>query len=615
MSVTFLTNEDKAMIDKRIDTLFDEMEKNLTRELFVDGDVIHSDDSDAMIKSIVLHGRTVSEERASKNLCSAGTVTFTQYTLIDIEEIPPGTYLASAVITSSDTDTDRSAIQYMNGDTMLKAQNFLRGERYADMIFTVDQPINKLRLYACGNGWNDSVGDTCTMADIMIEPAKGLKDNQVTEYEPYSAEKIIVGASPRVTIGDVEFSANTANLQPGDTLDFVTGELYRASSNATETINVSGRVYGLHGDLVVKTEGTVEVTYKKNSYYNERANNAMKLFGNKTRYFGIAAACGKGLSQCAEAVVQCAHCGLDGVEVDTRLAADGTVMIVHNEDISGVVNAPSGTLVSSKTLSELKSYKFLNDWIQYGYYDDVRMITLDECLKLCKKYGLMVTIDIKSDGYDGEHQTELLDNIIDVCITNGVQNSVVYTSLLSESRKYIRAKLPDAHIAIKGTISDTTFDEDLAKMVEVGGNVLMQVEGDPSEEILTPERLAQYHRYGAPVKDRDYIFTYDNIGVKKSGISYVFRFTTADGGATWAVDADDSNEAASAVTTLTLTNGVYTFVNYNLPPHLLSVASPAVFVMDDKLGQYVSTIQDYAGVKFKRVSGDAPSQITIRLDF
>ena len=589
-------------------------DSNVVTEIFNDGDVIHADKADAAISSVLLCGKTTRIEATGKNLCSAGTVSFTHYIVVEIEPIPAGTYIASALVTSSDTDGTKSAIQYMNGDTLLTSQGFYRDSRWADYVFTVDKPITALRLYANDAGWVASQGDTCTFADIQIEVADGLSDYQVTRYEPYGATSSETGVSPSVSIGSASLSADTDPLYDGDTLDFVTGKIYRADTGAIGYVSVNGSVSGLRGDLVIQTENTTRVTYKKNSE-SASANNAMKLFGNKVRYFGIAGACGSGLSQCAEAIVQCAHCGMDGVEVDVRLAADGTVVIMHNEDISSTVNAESGTLVSTQTLEQLKQYNFLNEWIQYGYYEDVKMITLDECIQLCKKYGLLITIDIKSDGYDATNQTTLLDNIIEVCTKHGVQDSVVYTSLLAESRKYIRSKLPNAHIAVKDTISNTTVEADIEKLLEVGGNVLMQVEGDPGEDILTPERLAMYHKYGAPVKDRDYIFTYDKPAVNDGAISYVFQFTTADNGATWTVDTDKSSEEAAATTTLTLSNDVYSFVNHCLPPHLLSVASPVVSVMDDQIGQYAVTIQDYSGVKFRRVSGDTPTKITIRLTF
>lgn len=602
-----LTKEQQAQARENIGI------NDYTTQNFEDGDIIPADTADADIQSVMLYGKTITTERASKNLCSAGTVTFTREVYVDIEEIPPGTYLTSALITSSDTDTEKCPLMYYNGSTMIISQNFERNVRASNYYFTTEQPINRLRFYAA-EGWNEGANDTCTWADIQIEDATGLNHFQVTEFEPYGTVTIENGISPSVSIGGVELSADTEKLFTGDTLEFVTGKVYRADTGDTQDISVSGSVENLFGDLVIKTPNITKVTYKKNAE-STGVNEAMKWLGNKIRYFGIAAACGAGLSQCAEAITQCAHCGMDGIEVDVRLAADGTVMIMHSEDISGTVNAEAGTLVSSKTLSELKAYKFLNDWIQYGYYEDVRMITLDECIQLCKKYGLLLTIDLKSDGYEETNQTLLLDNIIAVCMKHGVQDSVVYTSLLSESRKYIRSKLPNAHIAVKKEIANTTFEDDLADLMEIGGNVLMQVEGDPSEDILTPERLTQYHRYGAPVKDRDYIFTYDKPGLNKSGISYLFQFTTADSGTTWTVDTTKSSPEASATTTLTLANGVYSFVNYCLPPFLLQRCAPAVSVTDDKIGQYAVTIQDYAGIKFKRISGDTPTKITIRLDF
>lgn len=235
-----------------------------TTETFENGDVIHADETDAGIKSVVLHGKTT--KKTSKNLCSAGTVSFTKYTVVDIEEIPPGKYIPSAVVTSSDTDSEQSAIQFMNSDTNTVIQSlvFARGERYASYWFETTQPINRLRLYASMDA-TASTNDTCTWADIQIEDATNLNHFEVTEYEPYVADGVYVGISPSVSIGEVALTADTADLYDGDTLDFVSAKVHRAETDTTEAVNVSGSVAGLCGDLAVDTENTVTITYKKNT--------------------------------------------------------------------------------------------------------------------------------------------------------------------------------------------------------------------------------------------------------------------------------------------------------------------------------------------------------------
>lgn len=330
--------------------------------------------------------------------------------------------------------------------------------------------------------------------------------------------------------------------------------------------------------------------------------------GGKIEYVAITGNAGGLVSNCAESLLLAAHSGLDAAEVDIRLASDGVPVLSHNADLSTDTDAPAGTLVSSVTSVTMKEYKYDKYDYMYDYFTaPVRLITLAECIDLCKRYGMRVYLDIKDDGYDHDHQTELLDAVIAATVQAGIDKSCCFISTNQTSRLYIREKLPHAIIGYKTYIDSKTVGSDLVGVEEIGGNVMLQAETlDGSTEsvlaALTPERIAAYRGMNLPIKDIDYYFTFSKPDERGSGIRYVFTFTTSDSGATWRLlPAQSSAVAASHGATLTKDenagNTTYIFACPLLNGDLIRTARPSC-VLEGTTGRKFTSWYTNTGVKF-----------------
>lgn len=284
----------------------------------------------------------------------------------------------------------------------------------------------------------------------------------------------------------------------------------------------------------------------------------LKDLGGKIEYVAVTGNVGGLVDNCAESLLLTAHCGLHAAEVDIRLTSDGVPVLAHSSDISTFTDAPTGTLISSVTAAQMKNYQYNKYEYMYDFFTQpVRLITLAECIDICKRYGMRLYLDIKNDGYDGTHQTELLDAVINAATQAGIDGSCCFISTSQDSRLYIREKLPHAIIGYKTYVDSTTAESDIQGISEIGGNVMLQAETlDGSTQsvlaALTANRIAAYREYNLPIKDIDYCFTFTKPDECRSGIRYTFYFTTSDGGTTWTLlPAQSSNIASKSGATLT----------------------------------------------------------------
>ena len=119
---------------------------------------------------------------AGKNKCSLSDITFVQYIEKEIETIPIGTYVFSAVVTSTDADATECAVVFLDeNQAVLASRPIARsvGGARVSTSFTVSAPIKYIRFYA-SNGYPSGTGDTATYADIMIESG-----STATSFAPY----------------------------------------------------------------------------------------------------------------------------------------------------------------------------------------------------------------------------------------------------------------------------------------------------------------------------------------------------------------------------------------------------------------------------------------------
>lgn len=120
----------------------------------------------------------------SKNLCPENTVTFeTSYQIKFETPLPAGTYTCSAIIESTDTDSEACLMLFYYADGATKEVYLTRkpGERVFKTV-TLAQGSTQVRIYA-SEGHSLSSGDTATYSQLQIEVG-----DQMTDYVPYGYE-------------------------------------------------------------------------------------------------------------------------------------------------------------------------------------------------------------------------------------------------------------------------------------------------------------------------------------------------------------------------------------------------------------------------------------------
>lgn len=123
--------------------------------------------------------------------------------------------------------------------------------------------------------------------------------------------------------------------------------------------------------------------------------------------------------------------GADGIETDVQMTKDGVLVLIHDEQIDRTSNGIG--LVKDISYSELLNYDF-GEWKNRSYSGQ-RIVTLDEMLKLIKKYDVELNIEIKNNiiKYHG-----IEDKIIDLIRKYDIENKILISSFNHESIQRIK---------------------------------------------------------------------------------------------------------------------------------------------------------------------------------
>lgn len=156
--------------------------------------------------------------------------------------------------------------------------------------------------------------------------------------------------------------------------------------------------------------------------------------------------------------------GADGVEFDIQDTADGVWVLMHDDTVDRTTDG-TGT-IGSKTLTQVKS---LN--VDYGpyitRYTGTKVPTLEEALRLCKKWGMKAIVEIKKVNnpnnnvriIDLINQLGMLDSVkllapVTTAIElKAIEPKIEYGCLLNSFAELNNATplLPYAHVALEKT--------------------------------------------------------------------------------------------------------------------------------------------------------------------
>ena len=171
-----------------------------------------------------------------------------------------------------------------------------------------------------------------------------------------------------------------------------------------------------------------------------------------------------------------------GIETDIHCTADGNFILTHDDNVKRVAGIE---LVAEQTdYATLRSLKLL-DLDGTATREDIRMPSLEEYIRICKKYEKVCVAELKN------HMTEEnVCRIIDCIEAEGYLENVIFISFDFENLVYVRNYRPTQRVQF---LFSKYRDEYFDKVTEHGFDV------DAYYKILTEELVEKFHAAGIKV--------------------------------------------------------------------------------------------------------------------
>ncbi|WGV98413.1 glycerophosphodiester phosphodiesterase family protein [Vibrio sp. YMD68] len=200
-----------------------------------------------------------------------------------------------------------------------------------------------------------------------------------------------------------------------------------------------------------------------------------------------------------------ADVGIQWVELDTQLTADGVPVIFHDEGLDRCTNGVGN--VEEHTLEQLKKLD-AGSWFSSSFVNE-RIPTLEEALKTCIERNVSMNLEIK---IHHERQVEpLVKRVVDVIHSvNFPFHNLLISSFSKSALKECQRRIPDVR---RGYITEETSTDYLQEIqaldlysVHVDQNVLTQA---MAQSILTLNYELNIWTLNDPTKAQ----TFTNMGV------------------------------------------------------------------------------------------------------
>lgn len=174
--------------------------------------------------------------------------------------------------------------------------------------------------------------------------------------------------------------------------------------------------------------------------------------------------------------------GFDYIETDTSPTSDGVWVIMHDDTVDRMTNG-IGSVVNL-TLAQIQSFAI--DGGNYAsWYKNLKVPTLEEVLKLCRKYNLTPIIEVKNYVNDTN-----LSNLINLIITSGFEHSC---SLLSPYNTALKIR------ALNKNINTGTFYSTAANFMDIVKKLKPNVFVAVDKAIITKDIVDLYHKENVKV--------------------------------------------------------------------------------------------------------------------
>lgn len=196
-----------------------------------------------------------------------------------------------------------------------------------------------------------------------------------------------------------------------------------------------------------------------------------------------------------------------GIETDVHVTADGKYIIIHDSDtkrISGI-----SAIAENTDFDTLRSIPLTDIDKKHGRID-LRLPSLDEYIKVCKKYGKVCILELKEKMTD-----EAVKDIADTIAAEEYLENTVFISFCSDNLVALRKYYPEQ----TAQFLFSSFDDET-------WNFLIQnkIDIDVHYSALTKDIVEKAHSLGLKVN----CWTVDSASDAEALISYGVDFITSN---------------------------------------------------------------------------------------
>lgn len=179
-----------------------------------------------------------------------------------------------------------------------------------------------------------------------------------------------------------------------------------------------------------------------------------------------------------------------GIETDVHRTADGQYIIIHDDNTRRVCG--DSMVIEETSFETLRSLR-LFDKDGFRGRNDLRLPTLQEYIRICKKYEKKSVLELKN-----HFKPEDIDNIIDIIREEAWLENVIFISFDLPNMLCLRERLPEQ----EAQFLISTFPDWLTDTLKAN-----RLDLDIRYTALTKEKLDELHEAGIKVN----VWTVDSL--------------------------------------------------------------------------------------------------------
>lgn len=213
--------------------------------------------------------------------------------------------------------------------------------------------------------------------------------------------------------------------------------------------------------------------------------NQLKVYmsqSNETRFFAHRGASNVAPENTIVAFEFAGELGFSGIETDAWRTSDGVWVCIHDETVdrttngTGTVEALTSTYINTLTI---------DGGLNVALYEGLKVPTLDEYMRVCKKYGCVAAVEVKGTG-----ASAYLHEIIDMAKSLGVYNQLQL--IIGDQATSTALRTIDKNVIIHQLSGTSQASIDFVKGL---GNAIAGL----VYTAVTPAVVESFHAEGIPV--------------------------------------------------------------------------------------------------------------------